>query len=116
MSQKVSTHSLIGVVSSTDLETATQLMVKENIGALGVYDASGEDLLGILSERDVVRAVAGGKRPATTPVDEVMTRHPITVAAPISVDRARDLMDSGHVRHLIVRENGGDRIVSLRDV
>lgn len=116
MKGSVVTHSLIGVLRSSDVESAARLMVKEDIGALGIYDLNAHELIGILSERDIVRAVAEGRVPATTSVTDLMTKELIVTDAPIPADGARELMNAKHVRHLVVRENGGDHIVSLRDV
>jgi len=64
-----------------------RLMVEHNIGAVPVL-AQGE-LIGIFSERDLMnRVVVEGKDPARTPVSEVMTGDPLTVAPNDSVEPA----------------------------
>ncbi|MGH9579794.1 MAG: CBS domain-containing protein, partial [Terriglobales bacterium] len=58
---------------------AAQLMVQRNIGAVPVM-REGE-LVGIFSERDLMkRVVAGGRSPGSTKVSEVMTPRPYTVS------------------------------------
>jgi CBS domain-containing protein len=110
------TKSLIGIVASADLAQAARLMVKKNIGALGVYANDQHNLVGVITERDVTRAVAKGLDAVRTPVSEVMTDSPLVAEGPISRSAAAEMMRSGHVRHIIVRLDGSDRIVSIRDV
>ncbi len=110
------TKSLIGIVASADLAQAARLMVKKNIGALGVYANDQHNLVGVITERDVTRAVAQGLDAVRTPVSEVMTDSPLIAEGPISRSAAAEMMRAGHVRHIIVRLDGSDRIVSIRDV
>jgi CBS domain-containing protein len=99
----------------TVLEVA-RLMVEHNIGAVPVL-TQGE-LIGIFSERDLMnRVVVEGKDPARTPVSEVMTGDPLTVAPNDSVETCMTLMRRHGFRHLPVcsgRELRG--VVSLRDI
>jgi CBS domain-containing protein len=105
---------LIGVDKGSDVAAAAGVMIRENIGALGVYD--GDELLGILTERDITRVVAEYRDAADTPVHDAMTIAPMTADAPISRAKAAELMRENHVRHLILKEEGADRIVSIRDL
>jgi CBS domain-containing protein len=102
-------------IHQTVLEVA-RLMVEHNIGAVPVL-ARGE-LMGIFSERDLMnRVVVEGKDPALTPVSEVMTGDPLTVAPNDSLETSMTLMRRHGFRHLPVcsgRELRG--VVSLRDV
>lgn len=99
------------------VETACALLDRNRIGALPVVDAEGA-LLGIVSERDVVRVIAArGTAGLLMPVDEVMTRQVITVTCDASVKEAMQMMDSRRIRHLPIMD--GDRlvaIISVRDV
>lgn len=110
------TNSLIGIAWCADVAAAARLMTKKEIGALGIYSTDGDDLMGIVTERDITRAVARGIDPATTTVRDVMTDTPLWFEGPVTREEAAQLMRAGHVRHLIVKENGCDRIVSLRDL
>ena len=106
---------LIGVDKSSDIAAAAGIMIRENIGALGVYD--GDELLGILTERDITRVVSEYRDAADTSVHDAMTIAPMTAEAPISSAEAGELMRRSHVRHLILKgEDGTDRIVSIRDL
>lgn len=110
------TQSLVGIVWSANVANAARLMVKKNIGALGVYSSDGHDLLGVITERDVTRAVAEGLDPEETRVTEVMTDSPLIADGPITRIEAAELMHKGHVRHIIVQQDGSDRVVSIRDL
>jgi CBS domain-containing protein len=102
-------------IHQTVLEVA-RLMVEHNIGAVPVL-AQGE-LIGIFSERDLMnRVVVEGKDPARTPVSEVMTGDPLTVAPDDSVETCMTLMRRHGFRHLPVCSGSELRgVVSLRDV
>ena len=69
----VMTPAPVTVSSSTSLEQAAREMRDANIGDVIVLD--GEQITGILTDRDiVVRAVAGGRNPAQTRVGEIASR------------------------------------------
>ena len=99
----------------TVLEVAN-LMVEHNIGAVPVLEDG--QLVGIFSERDLMRrVVVGGKDPARTPVRQVMTEDPMTVAPNDALETCMTLMKRHGFRHLPVclgRELKG--VVSLRDI
>lgn len=94
-----------------------QAMAKRRFGAVPVVDAEGK-LVGIFSERDaLVRVMAAGKDPATTRLDEVMTRDPDTVKSSDAVLHALELMNQNGYRHLPVVDNGRlIGLVSIRDL
>jgi CBS domain-containing protein len=105
---------LLSVGADERIAVAARRMVDRGVGAVLVMD--GERLTGILTERDVLRAVADG-RVDDASVRERMTRHPETVEASESTDHAASLMIHGGFRHLPVTE--GDAvvgIVSIRDL
>jgi CBS domain-containing protein len=96
------------------LREAAGRMVARGVGAVLVMDE--ERLAGILTERDLLKAVAGGLTEDAR-VRDWMTRHPETVDAEETADHAAALMIHGGFRHLPVLE--GDAvagIVSIRDL
>jgi CBS domain-containing protein len=99
----------------TVLEVA-RLMVEHNIGAVPVLKDG--HLIGIFSERDLMsRVVVHGKDPAQTPVSEVMTEDPLTVAPNDAIDMCMTLMKRHGFRHLPVCTGGELKgVVSLRDI
>lgn len=96
------------------LEAAARKMWEQQTGSLLVLD--GDELLGIVTERDGLRAVATGT-PMDTPVSEVMSKDLITVEPGASLREAAGIMTDKWIRHLPVIE--GSKllgIVSQRDL
>jgi len=90
-------------------------MVKGRVGSALVM--RGSMLVGIFTERDVLRAAASGKDLTASRVADWMTSDPETVDADIDSEDAAELMLSRGFRHLpIVEGNECVGIVSLRDV
>ncbi|MBV9481039.1 MAG: CBS domain-containing protein [Acidobacteria bacterium] len=102
-------------VSQSVLELV-QAMVDRNIGAVPVL-REGE-LVGIFSERDLMRrVVAGGLNPAATRVAEVMTADPLTVDPNEDLETCMVLMRRHGFRHLPICEGKLLKgLVSLRDI
>jgi CBS domain-containing protein len=90
-------------------DTASQaatLMKQNDCGAIPVVTDGGK-LVGIVTDRDIVlRAVAAGKDPRSTPVSAVMTADPVTLSPGASADEAEKLMADRQVRRLPVVEGG----------
>jgi CBS domain-containing protein len=109
---------VIGIAGDATLSEAARLLARKRIGALIVRGANGE-LCGILSERDVVRAVAEESVSALArPVAAYMTRAVATCTEADSVDDLMEMMTRGRFRHVPVVD-GHDRlegIVSIGDV
>jgi len=89
---------------------ALKLMADKNIGSVLVMD--GEELVGILSERDYARKVVlHGKTSRSLPVREIMTGEVETISPDEKIDRCMTLMTEKHIRHLPVLEDG--KVVGL---
>lgn len=85
---------------------AATLMKQEDCGAIPVVKDGGK-LVGIVTDRDiVVRVVAAGKDPRSTPVSAVMSADPVTLTPEADADDAEKLMADRQVRRLPVVENG----------
>jgi CBS domain-containing protein len=111
---EVMSRNLLTVEATTPLQAAAERMCDLNVGAILVLN--GESVSGILTERDVLRAVAQGGVEGTN-VAAWMTRDPETVDADESTRQAASIMIHGGFRHLPVVE--GRRpvgIVSIRDL
>jgi|SRR4051812_41866312 CBS domain-containing protein len=97
------------------LETV-RYMVERNIGAVAVVN--GENLVGIFSERDLMRRVVSeGRDPGKTTVGEVMTADPLVVSPNEQIKDCMRLMKENSFRHLPVcdaRRLKG--LISLRDL
>jgi len=95
-------------------ETATK-MVDRGVGSVVVSDFGR--LIGILTERDMLRAMADRSHPSQARVREWMTTEPITATGDMTVEEAAQIMLEHNFRHLPVLD--GERaagIVSIRDV
>lgn len=108
------TRSLLTVSADATLGDAATAMGERGVGAVVVLD--GESISAILTERDVMKAVAAGKD-GSAPVTEWMTRHPDTIEPGDTTDHAASLMIHGGFRHLPVVDDGKVvGIVSIRDL
>jgi CBS domain-containing protein len=99
------------VEPTADLEAAARLLVAHRIGALVIRGAGGR-VAGILSERDIVRALAErGAAALGLPVGQVMTREVETCGENDSVASLMERMTAGKFRHMPVVEQG--RLIGL---
>lgn len=97
------------------LRGAAESMWRQQTGSLVIVD--GTEIVGIVTERDVLRALARGADPDAEPVGSVMTRELITVPSDTPVREAARLMAQNWIRHLPIMENGElVGILSQRDV
>ncbi len=98
------------------LQDALRLLAEKNIGAVVVVDQDA--VVGILSERDVVRLMAReGECRLDMPVDALMTREVITVGSEKTLDACMKLMTLKHIRHLPVVDEGKlVGLISIGDV
>ncbi len=102
--------------SATVLEIA-EIISSRRIGAVLVLDDKG-GVAGIVSERDVVKALAKHAGEVTTMrADQLMTRDVTTATSKTTVDEAMEIMDAGYFRHLpVVNEGRLEGIISIRDL
>jgi CBS domain-containing protein len=106
---------LLTVEPELPITEVAKRMVAKDVGAVLVFDAGG--LCGILTERDVLRAVADGIDEATTLVRDRMTAHPETLDADDTTEHAAVLMIHGGFRHLPVMQEGEVvGVLSIRDL
>ena len=105
---------LLSVSPGDSLSEVAQRMVDRDVGAVLVMD--GSELSGILTERDVLRAVAAGIQEQTV-VSDWMTRDPETMGPDDTTQHAAVLMIHGGFRHLPLVE-GSDVVgmLSIRDL
>jgi CBS domain-containing protein len=95
----------------TTLGAAAAVLIARSIGALAVVD--GRRLVGIVTDRDLVRAVSAGAD-VEEPVSDWMTDGPDTVSPDVSVSEAADwLLETGY-RHLPVAV--GEEILGIVDI
>jgi len=100
----VMTKSVVTVSPDTTIKEVAQLMQQHNVGAIPVVDQNG--LKGIVTDRDlVVRNIASGKDPFSTPVRDIMTSQVTTVTPDEDVQSITRLMASRQIRRVPVVEN-----------
>jgi diguanylate cyclase (GGDEF)-like protein/putative nucleotidyltransferase with HDIG domain len=108
---------VISIQHDAIAKEAADKMLSNNVGCLVVYDDDGQ-LVGILSERDVVsRAAVSSGRLEEIPVSEIMTTPVVSCSPDTPPSRARELMTAHRIRHLPVVERGVVvGILSARDL
>ena len=108
---------VVGIEATATLEAAAKLLAARRIGAVVIRGAAGR-LAGILSERDIVRAVSEhGAAALDLPVGQAMTREVITCSEEDSCADIMEQMTAGKFRHLpVLREGELIGLVSIGDV
>jgi CBS domain-containing protein len=108
-------RSTVSVRPDTPLRQVAETLAREEVGAVVVRGVDG--LVGIVSERDLVRAVADGSDLDSDRAADVMTYDVISVESVEAVDVVARTMLDGGIRHLPVIDAGGPvGIVSIRDL
>jgi CBS domain-containing protein len=109
------TKDLLTVDPADSLGEAAQKMTERGVGSVVVSDYGR--MIGILTERDVMKAVAARTHSSEARVREWMTPNPVTVAPGTPVDEAGRIMLDAGFRHLpVVEDDRPVGIVSIRDL
>ena len=110
-------HAVVTLGPNAKLAEAIQLLADRRIGALVITNGDRK-IVGILSERDVVRVVAKeGAAALELPVRAVMTPKVKICNANHTVNEVMEIMTNGRFRHLPVEKDGLlDGIISIGDV
>ena len=109
------TARVVSVRPDDSVRVAIARMMEEHVGSVAVCERSR--LVGIFTERDVLRLASEGTQFGEVRVGDVMTRSPLTVTSDVAIADAAKLMGDRRVRHLPVVE--GDSVVGMlgiRDV
>jgi CBS domain-containing protein len=103
--------------AGASLAELARILSEHRIGAL-VVTGEADELVGIVSERDIVRAVAReGPDVLGRPAGDVMTRQLIVCGPDDSIYELMNLMTNNRIRHLPVVEDGKLKgIISIGDV
>lgn len=109
------TREVVTVEPADTVGEAAEKMIDSRIGAVLVSDFGS--VIGILTERDVLRAVAHRTHSSEARVRQWMTRDVVTVPPSMDADQAARTMLERNFRHLPVLDNGRPvGIVSMRDL
>lgn len=107
---------IVSIAPETAIGDAARRMIEAETGAAMVL-ADGDTLVGVITERDLLRCVSDGVDRGT-PVSDRMTRHVLTASPGTELAEAMALMVDGHFRHLPVVNDDGRvvGVVSMRDL
>jgi len=106
---------VVSVRPDETVQVAIARMMEEGIGAVVVCE--GPRLVGIFTERDVLRLAAEGPDFGSARLEDVMTRSPLTVDPDVHIVDAARLMGERGIRHLPVVEGENlHGMVGIRDV
>jgi CBS domain-containing protein len=110
-------HALVVVKPDASIRRAIDLMLEHNVGVVLVVGDSGK-LVGIFSERDLLKKVAGIHNDfAELPVSRFMTAKPESVGPTDTLNLVLNKMDGGGYRHVPVVDDGKPvSVVSVRDM
>jgi CBS domain-containing protein len=112
---EIMTSDVLTVEPADTIGETAQKMVERGVSSAVVSDYG--TLIGIVTERDLTRAVAGRVHTSEARVREWMTADPITLGPGDSADEAAKIMLDNGFRHVpIVAEGRAVGIVSIRDV
>ncbi len=105
------------IKANQTVRSAVQILVNQKIGALVVADPRSSRIVGIISERDIMRGCYSGQNLDTTLVSELMSRGVITGFPEEEINEVMALMTENRVRHIPVLDRGElQGIVSIGDV
>ena len=110
--------SVVGIAPAASLADAAKLLTEKRIGAVVVREMDGP-LLGILSERDLVKALAAhGAGALEQAVDRHLTREVVTCGLGHTMEDLMDMMTRGRFRHVPVLDDDGSLcgVISIGDV
>lgn len=104
------------VAPDTRILEAANILQQKRIGAVLVMN--GQEIKGVLSERDIVRGICTyGAEVLTRPASDLMTREVVTCTMDDTVHALMELMTNNRIRHLPVLDQGGlVGIISIGDV
>ncbi len=102
---KVKGNEVWAIAPDASAYEAIQLLAEKNVGSLMVVD--GDQVMGIISERDYVRKVdIKGLSAKQTPVRDIMSKDIIRAELSTTIDECMALMTDKHIRHLPIYADG----------
>ena len=113
--RNIMTSDIVSLESTTSVNDAVALMVRENIGSVAVTQDG--KIVGILTERDILRKCCPRTECAAMRVEDAMSSPPITIDGGAALGEAADIMAEKKIRRLLVTEKGEVQgIVTERDL
>lgn len=109
------TEVVLTVPEATTIGEVASLMAQRRVGSALVMD--GQRLLGIFTERDIVKALSQDNLAVRQPIGHWMTPDPQTIDPDAAVEEALQMMVAGNFRHLPIVEGGRlVGVLSMRDL
>jgi signal-transduction protein with cAMP-binding, CBS, and nucleotidyltransferase domain len=107
---------IVKVDRDVSVKTAAEMMRDNGIGS--IFITSGEEIIGILTDTDLVRrVVAAGADPLTTTVEQIMSAPIASIEGNRTLLDANDVMAKQHIRHLGITKDGKMAgMISVRDL
>ena len=102
----VMTHSVRTITRETTASTVARLFAEDDIGSALVVDSETDDLVGIVTESDIMHQVAIDADISTGSVNSFMTTPVITIPSTESIHTAATLMKDHSIRRLPVVDDG----------
>jgi CBS domain-containing protein len=108
-------HELVTIDIAASVQQAAQLMRNQRVSSILLID--NEQLLGILTDRDLRNRILAANLPANTPARQVMTPSPVTISEGALLFQAMLCMSEHNIHHLPVTRNGKPvGVVSASDI
>ena len=114
--QEIMTSNAETINSDANLVEAAQKMKMLEVGALPVWET--DELVGMITDRDIIlRAIAEGKDPSSTYINEIMTREVFTCLEDDDIHDAAEMMEQNSIHRLLVLNSNNEAVgfVSLAD-
>ncbi|MBU6997385.1 MAG: CBS domain-containing protein [Theionarchaea archaeon] len=112
--RQYTTRKLVGISEHETIQKACQKMVEFRVGSLVVCN---EEVVGFLTQGDVIGRVVAEGLSYSKPVSSIMTRHLITADIDSPVSRVLELMQQHQIRHVLITEHGQiTGLFSLKDL
>lgn len=111
----IMTEEIVSVKSDTNVNEAIRVMTENDIGSVAV--TKNGEIVGILTERDVLKKCCPDTQCTLMKAEDVMSSPLVTIDANAAIGQAADLMADRKIRRLFVTDAGKIRgIITERDV
>ena len=114
---KLSKRKCFTLSENDTLKTASEKLQKHNIGGLPVLTIQGNNVIGIVSERDLARYIFNNEFKNDLPVTKIMSKNLITCNLNTSITELMEIISDNKIRHIpIMEEKKLLGMVSIGDV
>ena len=115
--RKLSKRKCFTLSENDTLKTASEKLQKHNIGAMPVLSTQDNNVIGIVSERDLARYISNDEFKNDLPVTKIMSKNLITCNLNTSVTELMEIITNNKIRHIpIMEEKKLLGMISIGDV